>query len=122
MIIFLFGAHLKHFNIIKVLITISPVLHGGVRIFSSVLASGILIITSQSPTLGSTSSFGTSPTSSSTTPSVSAGIGSGRRICPNCGATGFAIKEVEDKSKILSYIPKPQYAKKSVCTKCGFEF
>ena len=79
-------------------------------------------ITSQSPTLGSTPSFGTSPTSSPTTPSVSAGIGSGRRICPNCGATGFAIKEVEDKSKILSYIPKPQYAKKSVCTKCGFEF
>ena len=79
-------------------------------------------ITSQSPTLGSTPSFGTSLTSSPTTPSVSAGMGSGRRICPNCGATGFAIKEVEDKSKILSYIPKPQYAKKSVCTKCGFEF
>jgi prefoldin subunit 5 len=79
-------------------------------------------ITSQSPTLGSTPSFGTPPISSPTAPSVSAGIGSGRRICPNCGATGFAIKEVEDKTKILSYIPKPQYAKKSVCTKCGFEF
>jgi septal ring factor EnvC (AmiA/AmiB activator) len=91
-------------------------------VMPSSLAQGI---TSQSPTLGSTPSFGTSPTSSPTTaptPSVSVGIGSGRRICPNCGATGFAIKEVEDKSRILSYIPKPQYAKKSVCTKCGFEF
>ena len=92
-------------------------------VMPSSLAQGI---TSQSPTLGSTSSFGTSPTSSPTTaapaPSIGGGIGSGRRICPNCGATGFAIKEVEDKSKILSYIPKPQYAKKSICTKCGFEF
>ena len=42
--------------------------------------------------------------------------------CPNCGATGFAIKEVEDKSKIISYIPKPIYAKKLLCSKCGFEF
>lgn len=91
-------------------------------VMPSSLAQGI---TSQSPTLGSTPSFGTSPTSSPSTvptPSVGGGIGSGRRICPNCGATGFAIKEVEDKSKILSYIPKPQYAKKSICTKCGFEF
>ena len=86
-------------------------------VMPSSLAQGI---TSQSPTLGSTPSFGISPTAP--TPSTSAGMGSGRRICPNCGATGFAIKEVEDKSKILSYIPKPQYAKKSVCTKCGFEF
>jgi hypothetical protein len=91
-------------------------------VMPSSLAQGI---TSQTPGLGSSPSFGTSPTSSpaaSPTPSPGAGIGSGRRICPNCGATGFAIKEVEDKSKILSYIPKPQYAKKSICTKCGFEF
>jgi len=92
-------------------------------VMPSSLAQGI---TSQSSTLGSTPSFGTSPTSSPSisapAPSVGGGIGSGRRICPNCGATGFAIKEVEDKSKILSYIPKPQYAKKSICTKCGFEF
>jgi ABC-type transporter Mla subunit MlaD len=91
-------------------------------VMPSSLAQGI---TSQSPPLGSTPSFGTSPTSSPSitpTPNITGGIGSGRRLCPNCGATGFAIKEVEDKSKILSYIPKPQYAKKSVCTKCGFEF
>jgi len=48
--------------------------------------------------------------------------GTGRRLCPNCGASGFAVKEVEDKSRIISYIPKPIYAKKLVCTKCGFEF
>ena len=58
----------------------------------------------------------------SPSPDVGAGLASGRRVCPNCGASGFAIKEVEDKSKIISYIPKPQYAKKNVCTKCGFEF
>ncbi|MGV9199885.1 MAG: hypothetical protein ACOC4M_13830, partial [Promethearchaeia archaeon] len=54
--------------------------------------------------------------------SPSVDLGSGRRKCPNCGATGQAIKEVEDKSKIISYIPKPIYGKKNVCTKCGYEF
>lgn len=45
-----------------------------------------------------------------------------RKQCPNCGASAFNIKEVEDRSKIISYIPKPIYAKKNVCTKCGYEF
>ncbi|MHA1149067.1 MAG: hypothetical protein ACTSR8_12585 [Promethearchaeota archaeon] len=45
-----------------------------------------------------------------------------RKQCPNCGASAFNIKEVEDRTKILSYIPKPIYAKKNVCTKCGYEF
>ena len=88
-------------------------------VMPSSLAQGI---TSQSPTFGSSPSISTTSTPSTVSPSIDAGFGSGRRICPNCGATGFAIKEVEDKSKILSYIPKPQYAKKSICTKCGFEF
>jgi TolA-binding protein len=88
-------------------------------VMPSSLAQGI---TSQSPGLGSSSSLPTTSTPSPGTASIDGGFGLGRRICPNCGATGFAIKEVEDKSKILSYIPKPQYAKKSVCTKCGFEF
>lgn len=88
-------------------------------VMPSSLAQGI---TSQSPTFGSSPTIPTTSTPSAVTPSIDAGFSSGRRICPNCGATGFAIKEVEDKSKILSYIPKPQYAKKSVCTKCGFEF
>ena len=88
-------------------------------VMPSSLAQGI---TSQSPTFGSSPTIPTTSTPSTATPSIDAGFGSGRRICPNCGATGFAIKEVEDKTKILSYIPKPQYAKKSVCTKCGFEF
>ena len=62
-----------------------------------------------------------SPTTT-TTPVPNIDISSGRRACPNCGASGFAIKEVEDKTKIVSYIPKPIYAKKKKCTKCGYEF
>lgn len=45
-----------------------------------------------------------------------------RRVCVNCGAIGAAIKEVEDKTRIVSYIPKTIYAKKLICSKCGFEF
>jgi hypothetical protein len=45
-----------------------------------------------------------------------------KRQCPKCGAMGFAIKEVDDKSKIISYIPRRIYAKKKVCTKCRHEF
>jgi myosin heavy subunit len=68
-------------------------------------------------------STGPSLTSATTsTPSPAVQMGTGRRLCPNCGASGFAVKEVEDKTRILSYIPKPIYAKKFVCTKCGFEF
>ena len=44
------------------------------------------------------------------------------RICPNCVAMGFAIKEVEARSKILSYVPYRIYAKKKVCSKCFHEF
>ena len=89
-------------------------------VMPSSLAQGII---SQTPTYGGSSPIGTSPTIDSTTsPNLGGGMGSGRRVCPNCGASGFAIKAIEDKSKIISYIPKPQYAKKNVCTKCGFEF
>ena len=75
-------------------------------------------------TLGQQSIDSQPPASSSvsTTPAPIPEIKSGRRVCPNCSASGFAIKEVEDKSKIISYIPKPIYAKKMVCTKCGYEF
>ena len=59
--------------------------------------------------------------SAAPTPSLG-GLDSGRRVCPNCGASGPAIKEVPDKSKIISYIPKPIYAKKNICSKCGYEF
>ncbi len=45
-----------------------------------------------------------------------------KRKCPNCGAMGFAIKEVDDKNRIISYTPRRIYAKKRVCTKCRFEF
>ena len=44
------------------------------------------------------------------------------RQCPNCAAFGFAIREIDDKSRIISYVPRMIYAKKKHCTKCGFEF
>ena len=45
-----------------------------------------------------------------------------KRKCPNCGASGFSIKEVDDKTRIISYVPSRIYMKKKVCTKCRFEF
>jgi len=45
-----------------------------------------------------------------------------KRQCPQCRAYGFAIKEVDDRTKIISYIPRRMYAKKRVCTKCMYEF
>jgi hypothetical protein len=45
-----------------------------------------------------------------------------KRQCPQCGAFGFAIKEMDDKSRILCYKPIKIYAKKRVCTKCRCEF
>ena len=45
-----------------------------------------------------------------------------KRQCPQCRAHGFAIKEVDDRTNIISYIPRRMYAKKRVCTKCMYEF
>jgi len=45
-----------------------------------------------------------------------------KRVCPNCGAMGFAIREVDDKSKVISYSPRRMYAKKKACTKCRYEW
>ncbi|NVM18412.1 MAG: hypothetical protein HWN80_11910 [Candidatus Lokiarchaeota archaeon] len=46
-----------------------------------------------------------------------------RTTCPMCGSTGNAIKQIEDKTKVLSYVGHiPMYAKKHVCKKCGYEF
>jgi hypothetical protein len=45
-----------------------------------------------------------------------------KRQCPQCGAFGFAIKEMDDKTQILCYKPIKIYAKKRVCTKCRHEF
>ena len=45
-----------------------------------------------------------------------------KRKCPKCGAMGFAIKEVNDKTRLISYVPRRIYAKKRVCTKCRYEF
>jgi len=45
-----------------------------------------------------------------------------KRKCPNCGASGFSIKEVNDKTRIITYVPCKIYMKKKVCTKCRFEF
>jgi len=45
-----------------------------------------------------------------------------KRQCPNCGAMGFAIREIDDKTKVLSYSPRRMYAKKKACTKCRYEW
>ncbi len=45
-----------------------------------------------------------------------------KRKCPNCGASGFSIKEVDDKTRIITYVPRKIYMKKKVCTKCRLEF
>ena len=45
-----------------------------------------------------------------------------KRVCPNCGAMGFAIREIDDKSKVISYSPRRMYAKKKSCTKCRYEW
>lgn len=45
-----------------------------------------------------------------------------KRQCPSCGAMGFAIKEMDDRTRIISYVPRRIYAKKRVCTKCRYEF
>jgi len=47
---------------------------------------------------------------------------SNKRKCPKCGAMGFAIKEVKDKTRLISYVPSRIYATKRVCTKCRYEF
>jgi chromosome segregation ATPase len=49
-------------------------------------------------------------------------ISTNKRKCPKCGAMGFAIKEVNDKTRLISYVPRRIYAKKRVCTKCRYEF
>ena len=53
---------------------------------------------------------------------VDTSIRQNKRKCPNCGVTGFAIKEVDDKTQIICYAPRRIYKKKRVCTKCRCEF
>jgi ribosomal protein S27AE len=53
---------------------------------------------------------------------IDTSIRQNKRKCPNCGAAGFSIKEVDDKTRILTYVPRRIYMKKKVCTKCRFEF
>ena len=64
------------------------------------------------PTLSSSSAVNTSQVNSE-----SNGM---RIVCPNCGST--KIREIEDKTKVISYIPKPMYGKKNVCQKCMYEW
>jgi len=46
-----------------------------------------------------------------------------RTTCPMCGSVGRDVKQIEDKTKVLSYVGHiPMYAKKHVCKKCGYEF
>jgi ribosomal protein S27AE len=77
-------------------------------------------ISAQPSSISSAPSITPAPSFATAAPSPTAATG--RRLCPNCGASGFAIKEIEDKTKIVSYIPKVIYGKKNHCTKCGYEF
>ena len=43
-----------------------------------------------------------------------------RNVCPSCGSVNY--REVQDKSKIVSYVPTTIYGKKRVCMKCTFEW
>jgi predicted RNase H-like nuclease (RuvC/YqgF family) len=43
-----------------------------------------------------------------------------RNQCPKCN--GLKVREVEDKSKIVSYIPKVMYGRKLVCQTCRYEW
>ena len=65
-------------------------------------------------TLGKSSAPSTFSSTSSDTYETS------RIVCPHCGSSKITV--VEDKSRIISYIPSPVYAKKNVCSQCGFEF
>lgn len=40
--------------------------------------------------------------------------------CPNCGS--IKLKEIDDKTKVISYIPQVVYSKKTLCTQCGYSF
>ncbi|MHA1672630.1 MAG: hypothetical protein ACTSYI_03300 [Promethearchaeota archaeon] len=40
--------------------------------------------------------------------------------CPRCNST--KLKEVDDKTSIISYVPTITYSKKTVCTQCGYAF
>jgi len=65
------------------------------------------------PTLGK-------PSAPSTFTSTDDAFGTARIVCPHCGSSKLTV--IEDKSRIISYIPSPVYAKKNVCSQCGFEF
>ena len=41
-----------------------------------------------------------------------------KRECPRCGAIGPDINEMQDRSRIISYVPRRIYAKKFICKKC----
>jgi len=77
--------------------------------------------TPQSPQPQSPSQI-TQPTPNPIMPTEKPQSSSMKRLCPNCGASGFAIREIEDKTQIISYIPRRIYAKKKQCTKCSYEF
>jgi len=65
------------------------------------------------PTLGK-------PSTPSTFTSTDDSLETARIVCPHCGSSKLSV--LEDKSRIISYIPSPVYAKKNVCSQCGFEF
>ncbi|MHA1733022.1 MAG: hypothetical protein ACTSU5_13830 [Promethearchaeota archaeon] len=51
---------------------------------------------------------------------VKSGGTSGRRVCPRCGSA-FVV-EREDRSRVLTYVPKTVYGRKFACRNCGHEW
>ncbi len=45
---------------------------------------------------------------------------SGRLVCPLCDSP--KIKLIEDKSRVISYVPRVIYAKKHLCSNCGHSY
>jgi DNA-directed RNA polymerase subunit RPC12/RpoP len=53
-------------------------------------------------------------------PDTREGSPAGRLQCPKCSS--LKVREVEDKDNVVSFIPKPIYGTKYICTDCKNEW
>ena len=72
------------------------------------------------PSLATSTPSLSSSTSTGFTEGEEIDIGLRRNQCPKC--SGLKVREVEDKTKIVSYIPKVMYGHKLVCQTCRYEW
>lgn len=73
-----------------------------------------------SPTLSHAPLPSASPSTSSGFSGEDMDISLRRNQCPKCN--GVKVREVEDRTKIVSYIPKVMYGHKLVCQTCRYEW